>query len=189
MGLLWISRSVLPILVIAAIISYLLNPLVDLLERVRVRAVSTIVLFVLLLFLIVLTPILLAPVLVNQLVSLNFDVQATAVRFFAWLGRTVYTTRNGRGVGFSDSAHRRNGADRDGPERISLYPTIAEILNYIQQLISTATNLVSSTAAISISVVGGLVQAVITLPGALLRQPLPDQRRSQHSRYVEASSR
>lgn len=163
-GLLWISRSVLPILVIAAIISYILSPLVDLLERVRVpRAVSTIVLFVLLLFLIVLTPILLAPVLVNQLVSLNFDVQATAVRFFAWLGRTVYNLPETVEVlGFQIPLTGVTEQIETGLSEFRFIPTIAEILNYIQQLISTATNLVSSTAAISISVVGGLVQAVIT---------------------------
>jgi predicted PurR-regulated permease PerM len=41
-------------------------------------------------------------------------------------------------------------------------PTLAEILGYFQQLISTATNVVSSTAAFGVSVVGGIVQVVVT---------------------------
>ncbi|NJN83835.1 MAG: AI-2E family transporter [Caldilineaceae bacterium] len=42
-------------------------------------------------------------------------------------------------------------------------PTLAEILSYFQQLISTATNVVSSTAAIGVSVVGGIVQVLFTV--------------------------
>ncbi len=41
-------------------------------------------------------------------------------------------------------------------------PTLAEILGYFQQLISTATNVVSSTAAFGVSVVGGIVQVIVT---------------------------
>lgn len=163
-ALLWISRPVIPMLAIAGVISYILSPLVDLLERVRVpRTISTIVLFLVLLVLIVLTPILLAPVLVNQLTTLNFDVQATAVRFLAWLGQTAYNLPES--VEFLGLQIPLTGVSEQIETSLSEFqfiPTIAEILNYIQQLISTATNLVSSTAAISITVVGGLVQVVIT---------------------------
>ncbi len=163
-GLFWISRPVIPLLAISGIIAYILSPLVDLLERVRVpRAVSTILLFVLLLVLLVLTPILLAPVLVAQLASLNFDVQSTAVRSLAWLGQAVYTLPASVDVlGFTIPLTGVTEQIEAGLSGFRFIPTIAEILNYIQQLISTATNLVSSTAAISISVVGGLVQVIIT---------------------------
>lgn len=163
-ALLWISRSVIPLLAIAGIISYILSPLVDLLERVHVpRTVSTIVLFLVLLVLIILTPILLAPVLANQLTTLNFDVQSTAVQFLAWLGKTAYNLPQSVEVlGFQIPLTGVSEQIETSLSEFQFIPTIAEILNYIQQLISTATNLLSSTAAISITVVGGLVQVVIT---------------------------
>jgi predicted PurR-regulated permease PerM len=47
-------------------------------------------------------------------------------------------------------------------EEFTFVPTLAEILNYFQQLISTATTLLSSTATIGLTVVGSIVQVVVT---------------------------
>ncbi|MCB0062182.1 MAG: AI-2E family transporter, partial [Caldilineaceae bacterium] len=75
--LLWLMQPVLPILIFAGIIAYLLSPLVDLLERLHVpRGLSTILLFTLLLVGFILLPVLLIPVLLNQLSSLaNYNPQ------------------------------------------------------------------------------------------------------------------
>jgi predicted PurR-regulated permease PerM len=164
-GLLWISRSVIPILVVAGIVAYILSPIVGLLERLRVpRAVSTIVLFVLLLVLLILLPILLAPVLVAQLASLNFDVQTTAFRLVNWLGNTIYNLPDSiEIVGFEVPLTGLNEQIQTGMEELTIFPTIADIVSYIQQFITTATRMVTSTAAISISVVGGVVQLLISL--------------------------
>ena len=164
-GLLWLSRSVIPLLVVSGIVAYLLSPLVGLLERVRVpRAISTIVLFVLLLVILVLLPILLAPVLVSQLASLNFDVQATAFRLLNWLGGTINNLPESiEFAGFQVPLTGVNEQIQTGLDELTIFPTVADILSYIQQLISTATSLVTSTAAISFSVVGSVVQVLISL--------------------------
>ena len=164
-ALLWLSRSVIPILVIAAIVAYLMSPLVGLLERVRVpRAVSTIILFVLLLVILVLLPILLAPVLVAQLASLNFDVQVTAFRLLNWLGGTIYNLPDSIEFGgFVIPLTAVNEQIQSGLNELTIFPTVADILNYIQQFISTATSLVTSTAAFSFSVVGSVLQVLISL--------------------------
>ncbi len=48
--ILWISRPILPMLVVSAIFAYILSPIVDLVERLRIpRSIGTIILFVLLL--------------------------------------------------------------------------------------------------------------------------------------------
>ena len=47
-------------------------------------------------------------------------------------------------------------------QEFNFIPSIADILNYIQQLISTATNLVGSTAAIGFNVVGSIFQVVLS---------------------------
>src|SRR5690606_21522947 len=87
---LWFSRPVIPLLVIAGVMAYFLSPIVDLPERIRIpRTISTIVHYLILLVALILTPILLIPILGAQLASLNFDVPSTAFRFFTWVGETV----------------------------------------------------------------------------------------------------
>lgn len=162
--LLWISRSIIPILVIAGLVAYLLSPIVGLLERVRVpRAVSTVILFVLLLVLLILLPIFLTPVFVAQVASLNFDVQLTALRIINWLGDTVNNLPDAIEVaGFQVPLTAVNEQIEAGFEGLTIFPTVADILNSIQQFVSTATGLVTSTAAISFSVVGSVLSLLIS---------------------------
>src|SRR4051794_5995640 len=82
-----LSSSILPMLIIASIVAYLLNPIVDLGERLRIpRSVTTIVLFVLLLIGLILLPILLVPVLIDELTRLGqFNQSAIAANFLHWL--------------------------------------------------------------------------------------------------------
>ncbi|GIV76240.1 AI-2E family transporter [Litorilinea aerophila] len=163
-GIFWISRPVLPMLVIAGVVAYLLNPIVDLLERLRIpRSVSTVILFLLGLVAVILTPILLAPILLQQLASLNFDVPSTAVSFLSWLTRTFNSLPDTVEIlGFEVPLDGVTQQFEAGIQNFTFIPTLAEILSYFQQLISTATNVVSSTAAIGVSVVGGIVQFLIT---------------------------
>jgi predicted PurR-regulated permease PerM len=162
--ILWVSRPVIPMLVVAAIFAYLLSPIVDLSERIRIpRAVSTIVLYLLLMVALLLTPILLAPVLLAQLASLNFDVPTTAFNLLNWLRATIANLPDRIELfGFDLPMEGITDQIEVGIRDFVFIPTLAEILSYIQQLISTATNLVSSTAAIGVSVVGGIVQLFFT---------------------------
>ncbi|NJN83834.1 MAG: AI-2E family transporter [Caldilineaceae bacterium] len=62
----WISRPVIPLIVLAAIIAYLLNPIVDMFQRLRIpRSITTILLFLFVLVAIFLAPLLLGPVLLR----------------------------------------------------------------------------------------------------------------------------
>ncbi|HXF61793.1 MAG TPA: AI-2E family transporter, partial [Caldilineaceae bacterium] len=163
-GIVWISRPVIPLLVVAGVIAYFLNPVVDLCERLHIpRTISTLVLYALLLIAVILTPVLLAPVLVAQLASLNFDVPSTAFRLFAWVGETVATLPDTIDVfGFEVPLSGITQQIEQNFQEFTFVPTLAEILGYFQQLISTATNLVSSTAALGVSLVGSIVQVVVT---------------------------
>jgi predicted PurR-regulated permease PerM len=162
--LIWISRSILPILVIAGVIAYLLSPIVGLLERLRVpRAVSTGILFVLLLLLVILLPIFLTPVLISQLASLNFDVQLTAFRTINWLADTINNLPDSIELGgFVLPLTALNEQIEAGLDGLTLYPTVADALNYLQQVVATATSLVTSTAAISFSLVGSVISFLIS---------------------------
>ncbi|MDQ3250474.1 MAG: AI-2E family transporter [Chloroflexota bacterium] len=163
---LWISRPIVPLLLLAGIIAYLLNPIVDLCERLRIpRNVSTIVLYVFLLIGLILLPVFLLPVLIDQLTQLGqFNQSVTAASFINWLGArlnslpdTIQILGNEIAIGNSLQELQVNF------QQMIVVPTLAQILEYIQQLIGTATSLVSSTAVIGISVVGGIVQVFLTL--------------------------
>jgi predicted PurR-regulated permease PerM len=163
-ALVWAIRSFIPMLVVAGIIAYFLSPIVDLAERLRIpRTLSTLVLYLLLFFGIVLTPILLVPILLSQLASLNFDVPTTAFRLFAWVGDMVNHLPDVWDVfGFHVPLSGLTVQIEDNIRNFAFIPTLAEILGYFQQLISTATNVVSSTAAFGVSVVGSIVQVLVT---------------------------
>jgi predicted PurR-regulated permease PerM len=163
-GLVWAMRSFIPMLVIAGVIAYFLSPIVDLAERVRIpRAISTLILYVLLFVGIVLTPVLLVPVLLSQLASLNFDVPTTAFRLFGWVAEMVNNLPDEWApFGFPIPLSGITLQIEDNIRDFAFIPTLAEILSYFQQLISTATNLVGSTAAFGVSVVGGILQVVVT---------------------------
>lgn len=163
-GIIWISREMIPVLVISGVIAYFLSPIVDLAERMRIpRTVTTLLLYALLIIGLILTPILLVPVLLAQLASLNFDVPTTAFLLFAWVGDAIANLPDTVEImGFSLSLSRFTEQIEQAFRDFAFIPTLAEALSYIQQLISTATNLVSSTAAISFSVVGGILQVIVS---------------------------
>jgi predicted PurR-regulated permease PerM len=147
---LWISRKVLPLLVVALIISYVLNPLVDWAARLRIpRSITTIVLFALVVVGLVLLPVLLVPVLITQLSELGaFNVSATAFGLVAWITRWISDLPEVVTVlGFEIPTDNLVGQFETGFTQITFVPTVAEVLSSIQQAIGTATGLISSTGA------------------------------------------
>jgi predicted PurR-regulated permease PerM len=164
-AVIWISRQVIPLLVISGIIAYIMSPMVDLLERIRIpRAVSTIALYLLLLVGLIIVPILVAPILVAQLASLSFDVPNTAYGLWEWFIGAVTNLPNRLEIlGFEVPIEGLTQQIESGAREFTFIPTLAEFLGYIQQLISTATNVMSSTAAIGFSVVGGIFNALIAV--------------------------
>jgi predicted PurR-regulated permease PerM len=162
---LWISRDILPWLIISAILAYLLNPLVDLFARFKLpRGVTTLILFAIVLLLVVILPVLLAPVLIRQLSELAaFDVGRTATTFFNWLTRSINELPD-QLVVFGFALPTGNVVDQIqiGLHQVVFVPTLAEVLGYIQQGLTAATGIVTSTAALSVAVVGRLVSGLIT---------------------------
>lgn len=162
---LWLSKPVLPILIFAAIIAYLLNPIVDLGDRLRIpRSLTTIVLFVLLLFGFILLPVLLIPVLLNQLSSLgNYNPQVITLNVIRWLTDSIDHLPEAIVIlGFEFPIGNSLQELQANFQQYLVIPTIGELLTYMQQLIGTTTTVVSSTAIIGISVVGGIVQFFFT---------------------------
>jgi predicted PurR-regulated permease PerM len=159
----WLSLDVLPLLILAGIISYILSPLVDVVARLRVpRTITTLVLYLLVLVAVILLPVFLVPVLLDQLSQLgNFDVSGAAFNLFNWvMGSLNELPETVPVFGFSLQTGQLVSQLEAGFRQITFVPTVAEILTYIQQGISTATGIVSSTAALSVTVVGSIVQTI-----------------------------
>ena len=165
----WVSRPVLPILIMAGLVSYFLIPIVDLCERLRIpRSVSTIVLYLLFLVLLILAPVLLVPILLSQLRALYFDVPTATENFLLFLQDSVADLpTSGKILGLDITFEgvvgqiQQTFADEIAVERF--LPGAQQILDYVNQLLSTATNVVSSTATIGLTVVGSIVTTVVFL--------------------------
>ncbi|MBP8292237.1 MAG: AI-2E family transporter, partial [Caldilineaceae bacterium] len=76
----YISRSIVPMVLIAAILAYLLSPIVTFAQRFRIpRLASTLAIYLLIVTLLVLVPIIFIPTLVDQLRALaTFDASGAA---------------------------------------------------------------------------------------------------------------
>jgi len=159
----WLSRDVLSWLIIAGIISYLLSPIVGLLARLRIpRALGTTFVFIILAVVMVVVPILLAPVLTAQLTDLaSFDVSSTASALFnalmAWVNELPDEI-----ILFGIEIPTNNAVNQfqSDFQQITFVPTLAEVLNYVQGLITTATGIVTSTTALTFNVVGTIFSAL-----------------------------
>ncbi len=165
----WVSRPVLPILIMAGLVSYFLIPIVDMFERLRIpRSVSTIVLYLLFLVLLILAPVLLVPILLSQLRALYFDVPTATENFLLYLQDLVADIPTsgkilGLDVTFEGVVGQIQQTFADEIEVERFLPGAQQILDYINQLLSTATNVVSSTATIGLTVVGSIVTTVVFL--------------------------
>ncbi len=185
----WLSRSVLGFLTMAGIVAYLLNPVVDLAQRLRIRrSVTTISLFVLVFVLIILLPVLLVPILIQQLTELSrFDVSGIAFSLFIWFSKLLGNLPDRvEMLGFAIPTNPIVQQIEEGFRQIRFIPTVTEILNYVQQVLGTATTVVSTTALFGINFVGGIFQVffgllVVFFLSLYLTKDLPDIRN-----YVES---
>jgi predicted PurR-regulated permease PerM len=164
-GVFWISRPVIPMLVVGGIGAYLLSPIVDFCERLLIpRAVTTIILYFLVFIGLILLPVFLVPVLLDQLQVLSdFDVNRTAFVFIHWVSQRLGSLPESIEVlGFVVPLGQSFQEIEQNLQQYLVVPTLAEVLGYIQQVIGAATTVVGSTALFSLSVVGGIVQVFVT---------------------------
>jgi predicted PurR-regulated permease PerM len=165
--LFWMSRPVLPVLIVAFMVSYLLSPIVDLLERIRIpRGLSTLILYLLLLVAMIFAPILLVPILIQQLSDLIVvDVQRTTQMFVVAIQEWVNNLPTEIEIlGFSftlDGIVQQVQTAVNGDLGFQVLPSARDLIEYFNRLIITATNVVGGTAAIGFTLVGGLLNALL----------------------------
>ena len=166
----YISRGILPMILVAGILAYLLNPLVNLGERLRIpRTVSTLLIYIVLIVALVLIPIIFIPALIDQLRALaNFDVPGNARAFLQWANDTI------RGLpaevvvlGYVLPVGSTIAQIQESSQGTQFIPSVNDILSYIQQGLSATTTVVTSTYSIGVSVVGaffsGFLAVLVTL--------------------------
>jgi predicted PurR-regulated permease PerM len=155
----YISRSILPMVLIAAILAYLLSPIINFAQRFRIpRIVSTLVVFLLIITLLVLVPIIFIPTLVDQLRALaTFDATGAARAVINWANDTVQGLPETIVVlGYPLPVAEYVRQVQSNSQQVSLVPSVSDILGSIQQFLSTTTNVVSSTASFGINVVNSI---------------------------------
>ncbi len=180
----WLIRPVIGMLTMAGIIAYLLNPIVDLAQRLRIRrSITTISLFVLLVFGLVLLPVLIIPILIQQITELaRFDVNGVAIALFNWFNTTIRNLPEQFTVfGFAIPTTPVVQQVQNNFTQFRFIPTVTEALNYVQQVLGTATTVVSTTAIFGFNVVGGIFQVffsllVVFFLSLYLTKDLPDIR-------------
>ena len=171
--LVWLSRSVVPMLVISGIVAYVLKPIVDLAERIRIpRSIGTLVLYLLVLVAFILIPVIFVPILTQQLVSLvDYDPNVIVNGVISWTTELVRNAPENYIIdlpGFEpfdipigDTIQLvADNFTRFVQDYIDI-PTSSEILTYLQQAIGTATNVVGSATAIGVTIVSGIIQAFV----------------------------
>ncbi|MBK8795750.1 MAG: AI-2E family transporter [Caldilinea sp.] len=162
----YISRNILPMVLVAGIVSYLLNPIVNLAARFKIpRAISTLVIYLIVIIALVVLPIIFVPALVDQLRALgNFNVPGTARAVINWLNDTVRSLPAEIVVlGYALPLGQYIGQIQENSRQIQFIPSVNDILNYIQNLLSTTTTVVGSTFNIGVSVVGGIFSVFLTV--------------------------
>lgn len=170
--IIWNLREIVPLLIVATLLSYLLWPLMNFIER-RVlfilpfptRTLSVLLTFVLVIAAFVTVIILIVPTLVNQIAdvggSLPDFIEETGTEIEAWLSKPI--TLNGRPVLF-------NGEPIIPLERIEEITGEGEISNLIQsenidfvQILSALLGSLGSLSGPAFTIVGGAFDAVINV--------------------------
>lgn len=163
-GVLWISRPVIPLLMVSGIIAYVLSPIVEFARRLRIpRGISILMLYGLVLAGLVVLPLLMGPVLLRQLqVMTDFDVNDTASALLHWvterfnrLPATIHL------LGFQIPVVAVAQDVQENVVQSIALANLTFILGSLQQVAGAATSVVGSTAAIGWSLAGSVVQLFV----------------------------
>lgn len=164
--IIYISRPIIPMVLIAAILAYLLNPIVNLAERIRIpRPISTLLVYFMVVALLALLPVVFLPALIDQLRALaTFNVPGTARNLIGWANEAIQgLPPRVVVVGFELPVGDVVRQTQQNSQQMQFVPSVNDILNTIQQFLSATTNVVSSTASIGINVVGTVFSTILAI--------------------------
>lgn len=159
--LLWISRPIISALIIAAVIAFLIEPLVAALHRrLKVpRILGAIVVLFVLLALLLLAAAVLAPVLVDQFTQVSFNVTDAVEGLLDWLRRTSESLRTFSLFGFRADLNPYVDAFQDALDPASL----GQLLPSGEQIFGSAAGILTTAAGTLAAFTLGLGQLLLTL--------------------------
>lgn len=169
----WLSRSVIPMLIVSGILAYLLKPIVDLGERIRIpRSVGTLFVFALILVLVILIPVIVVPILSQQLVNLiDYDPNTVVRAIINWTTELVRNAPDNYiidlpglppyDIPIGDTIQLVGDNFNQFIAEYVVIPDTADIVSYIQQVIGTASNVVGSATLLGVNIITALVRGLL----------------------------
>ncbi len=166
-GLLYLARGVLPLVLWAAIIAFLLNPFVTLLTRLYIpRVIATLVVYVLFLTGLALIPTLVIPLVIQQIMALPLDPRDWALKFYAWGLQLVEQYSQGVVLGYRYDLRPYMGMWLEwfqSGQWIASVPNMSQIVGSLQSALNMATSLVVGATGFAGALVYQFVAGVFAL--------------------------
>ncbi len=143
--LLYLSRGILPLLVWAMLIAFILNPLVNVLTRIYIpRILAVIIVYLLFLAALIIVPAIVIPLVIEQVLAIRLDPQAWAVAFYEWLFRIIQQYTKGHILGYPYDFTPYLGVWLTWLQSgawVKIIPNMGQIVAAIQSALSTAASL------------------------------------------------
>jgi len=170
-GLVYLARSVLPLILWAALFAFVLHPVVSLLHRLRIpRTLAVVIVYALFLTFLIAIPLIVIPLTVQQVLSIQVDPQELGMQLYDWAWRTAQTYQKGRILGFSYDVSSYLDtwlAWLWSGRWLSAVPSTGEIVTAVQRALTTATGLVLGATGVAgtvaLHVITGIFAFFMTL--------------------------
>ncbi len=170
-GLLYLARGVLPLVLWAAIIAFVLNPLVNALTRLYIpRLLAVLLVYILFLAALVVVPAVIVPLVVQQVMTLPLDPRSWAEAFYRWGTTLLERYMQGEVLGYRYDLQPYLGVWLtwfQSGQWLTAIPNTAQILAALQGALNTAAGLLMGATgfagALVFQVISGLFAFFLTL--------------------------
>ncbi len=171
LGLLYLARGILPLLVWSVIIAFLLNPFVNLLTRLRLpRFIATVLVYIFFLLGLILVPAVTIPLIIQQVMSIPIDPQAWALNLYLWLTHLLEQYMQGTILGYTYDLSPYLGIWLEWLQSgawVQSIPNMNQIITALQGILTTTTSLIVGATGfagtIILQIVSGLFAFFLTL--------------------------
>lgn len=158
--LLYLSRPVLPLLSWAAILAYIFQPLIGLLERARVpRGVGALLSILLLIAIVAVGPVLLIPAIAEQVAMIRVDIPNLVNRLLIWghalLVRYPAIDFFGYHVDLQEIVRQASNYLVVSLPHVEL-PSVSQVIDYLMRGLQTASGLLGTATTVATGVLNAL---------------------------------
>jgi len=169
--LLYLSRAIIPTVVLAAILAYLIQPLVNRFARLRLpRGLVTGLVYLFVILLLILIPIILIPVLIDQIGNIQIPWDELYTRFLAWVGSIPQSYPSLRLFGFQLDLTPWYEQISSGVAQFQIDQLLSPetVINYVSQALRSASTVVGVATGVASNVVIGIFTSLLAFLLTLL---------------------